>query len=73
MFHTIIFLVVIGLVYSFSVDRTTAVGGGHSSMSSDVLVAGETLIDWVPERAGPLKDVAGFERRPGGAPANVAV
>ncbi|QLK25204.1 carbohydrate kinase [Natrinema zhouii] len=42
-------------------------------MSSDVLVAGETLIDWVPERAGPLEDVAGFERRPGGAPANVAV
>ncbi|WP_226040746.1 carbohydrate kinase [Natrinema sp. DC36] len=42
-------------------------------MSHDVLVAGETLIDWVPERAGPLEDVAGFERRPGGAPANVAV
>ncbi|WP_435552529.1 carbohydrate kinase family protein [Natrinema sp. CGMCC1.2065] len=42
-------------------------------MPHDVLVAGETLIDFVPERAGSLKDVAGFERRPGGAPANVAV
>ncbi|AGB32250.1 PfkB domain protein [Natrinema pellirubrum DSM 15624] len=42
-------------------------------MSRDILVAGETLIDWVPERSGPLEDVAGFERRPGGAPANVAV
>ena len=42
-------------------------------MTHDVLVAGETLIDWVPERPGPLEDVAGFERRPGGAPANVAV
>ncbi|PCR92688.1 carbohydrate kinase family protein [Natrinema ejinorense] len=42
-------------------------------MSQDVLVAGETLIDCIPERPGPLEDVAGFERRPGGAPANVAV
>ncbi|QCC57497.1 sugar kinase [Natrinema thermotolerans] len=42
-------------------------------MSHDVLIAGETLIDFVPERAGSLEDVAGFERRPGGAPANVAV
>ncbi|QCW03748.1 sugar kinase [Natrinema pallidum] len=42
-------------------------------MSRDVLVVGETLIDWVPERPGPLATVAGFERRPGGAPANVAV
>ncbi len=40
---------------------------------SGILVAGETLIDFVPERAGPLADVPGFERRPGGAPANVAV
>ncbi|WP_226006381.1 carbohydrate kinase family protein [Natrinema salinisoli] len=42
-------------------------------MPHDVLVAGETLIDCIPERPGPLEDVAGFERRPGGAPANVAV
>ena len=42
-------------------------------MAHDVLVAGETLIDWVPDQPGPLEDVAGFERRPGGAPANVAV
>ncbi|MGM0389262.1 MAG: carbohydrate kinase family protein [Natrinema limicola] len=42
-------------------------------MTHDVLVAGEALVDFIPERAGPLEDVAGFERRPGGAPANVAV
>ncbi|SDK22586.1 carbohydrate kinase family protein [Natronorubrum texcoconense] len=42
-------------------------------MTHDVLVAGETLIDFLPERPGPLEDVPGFERRPGGAPANVAV
>ncbi|MDQ2049012.1 carbohydrate kinase [Natronolimnohabitans sp. A-GB9] len=42
-------------------------------MSHDVLVAGETLIDFLPERPGPLEDVPGFDRRPGGAPANVAV
>jgi fructokinase len=42
-------------------------------MPHDVLVAGETLIDCIPERSGPLEDVASFERRPGGAPANVAV
>ncbi|ELY69567.1 carbohydrate kinase family protein [Natrinema versiforme] len=42
-------------------------------MAREVLVAGETLIDCIPERPGPLEDVAGFERRPGGAPANVAV
>ncbi|MFC4245861.1 carbohydrate kinase [Natribaculum luteum] len=39
----------------------------------DVLVAGETLVDFLPERPGPLAAVEGFERRPGGAPANVAV
>lgn len=42
-------------------------------MVPDVLVAGETLIDMLPERPGPLSAVEGFERRPGGAPANVAV
>lgn len=42
-------------------------------MASDVLVAGETLIDFIPERSGPLSAVEGFDRRPGGAPANVAV
>ncbi|QRV15407.1 carbohydrate kinase [Haloterrigena salifodinae] len=42
-------------------------------MTRDVLVAGETLIDFLPERPGPLEDVPGFDRRPGGAPANVAV
>ncbi|MCU4971225.1 carbohydrate kinase [Halobacteria archaeon AArc-m2/3/4] len=43
------------------------------STDADVLVAGETLIDFLPERPGPLSSVEGFDRRPGGAPANVAV
>ena len=38
-----------------------------------ILVCGETLIDFLPEQRGPLKSVEGFRRRPGGAPANVAV
>ncbi|GAB3038138.1 carbohydrate kinase family protein [Natronobiforma cellulositropha] len=42
-------------------------------MHAEVLVTGETLIDFLPERPGPLSRVDGFERRPGGAPANVAV
>lgn len=42
-------------------------------MTHEVLVAGETLIDFLPNRTGPLTDVETFERRPGGAPANVAV
>ncbi|WP_207589249.1 PfkB family carbohydrate kinase [Halomontanus rarus] len=40
---------------------------------AEVLVAGETLVDFLPERPGPLSSVEGFDRRPGGAPANVAV
>ncbi len=38
-----------------------------------ILVCGETLIDFLPEQRGPLKSVDSFRRRPGGAPANVAV
>jgi fructokinase len=38
-----------------------------------VLVAGETLIDFLPGSAGSLASVESFERRAGGAPANVAV
>lgn len=38
-----------------------------------ILVSGETLVDFLPERPGSLSDVEGFVRRPGGAPANVAV
>ncbi|WP_435320660.1 carbohydrate kinase family protein [Haloarchaeobius sp. TZWSO28] len=38
-----------------------------------ILVAGETLVDFLPERVGPLTEVESFDRRPGGAPANVAV
>jgi fructokinase len=40
---------------------------------TDVLVAGETLIDFLPGSAGRLADVETFTRRAGGAPANVAV
>ena len=39
----------------------------------DVLVSGEMLIDFLPDRPGSLSDVESFARRPGGAPANVAV
>ncbi|ELY61924.1 carbohydrate kinase family protein [Natronolimnohabitans innermongolicus] len=42
-------------------------------MDRNVLVAGETLVDFLPERSGSLEDVDSFERRPGGAPANVAI
>ncbi len=38
-----------------------------------VLVAGEALIDFIPDRPGPLSGVETFDRRAGGAPANVAV
>ncbi|MDG5818804.1 carbohydrate kinase [Natronococcus sp. A-GB7] len=42
-------------------------------MTRDILVAGETLIDFLPEHPGPISSVERFDRRPGGAPANVAV
>ncbi|MFC5973398.1 carbohydrate kinase [Halomarina salina] len=42
-------------------------------MNPGILVAGETLVDFLPERAGPLASVERFQRRPGGAPANLAV
>jgi fructokinase len=38
-----------------------------------VLVAGETLVDFLPDSDVPLAAVDGFTRHPGGAPANVAV
>jgi len=41
-------------------------------MDPDVLVAGECLVDFIPDRPGALADVERFERRAGGAPANVA-
>ncbi|MFC4359984.1 carbohydrate kinase family protein [Halobium salinum] len=40
---------------------------------TDILVAGETLVDFIPDAAGPLASVESFSRRAGGAPANVAV
>jgi fructokinase len=39
----------------------------------EILVAGETLIDFLPDRPGSLDAVETFSRRAGGAPANVAV
>ena len=39
----------------------------------NVLVAGEALVDFLPATPGPLATVESFARRPGGAPANVAV
>jgi fructokinase len=42
-------------------------------MNPRVLVAGETLVDFLPASATPLSAVERFDRRPGGAPANVAV
>jgi fructokinase len=41
--------------------------------SPDILVAGETLIDFLPGSSGGLATVESFDRRAGGAPANVAV
>lgn len=38
-----------------------------------ILVAGETLVDFLPDEPGPLAAVETFDRRAGGAPANVAV
>lgn len=38
-----------------------------------ILVAGETLVDFLPDRREPLAEVQSFTRRAGGAPANVAV
>ncbi|ESP90113.1 carbohydrate kinase family protein [Candidatus Halobonum tyrrellensis] len=40
---------------------------------TDVLVVGETLVDFIPDSRGDLQSVESFSRRPGGAPANVAV
>ncbi|MFB6140201.1 MAG: carbohydrate kinase [Halosimplex sp.] len=42
-------------------------------MDRTVLVAGETLVDFLPGSETPLAATEEFARRPGGAPANVAV
>lgn len=42
-------------------------------MEPDALIAGECLVDFLPERPGSLAEIERFERRAGGAPANVAV
>jgi len=42
-------------------------------MTPSVLVAGETLVDFLPNSTDSLAAVDSFDRRPGGAPANVAV
>ncbi|MFB6207220.1 MAG: carbohydrate kinase family protein [Haloglomus sp.] len=43
------------------------------NIDSGILVAGETLVDFLPDREGDLAAVERFTRRAGGAPANVAV
>jgi fructokinase len=42
-------------------------------VTPSILVAGETLIDFLPETVGSIDRVETFSRRAGGAPANVAV
>ena len=42
-------------------------------MQRNILVAGETLVDFIPQQTGSLAAVEEFSRRAGGAPANVAV
>lgn len=46
---------------------------GDDHTTPEVLVAGETLIDFLPDQPGPLSTVETFSRRAGGAPANVAI
>lgn len=48
-------------------------GETDSNATHDVLVAGETLVDMFPDATGSLTETDRFERRAGGAPANVAV
>jgi fructokinase len=40
---------------------------------TEILVAGETLVDLFPTDVGKLSEIEGFKHHPGGAPANVAV
>lgn len=44
-----------------------------SDTTPEILVAGECLVDFLPDRPGDLSTVERFQRRAGGAPANVAV
>ena len=46
---------------------------GETGTGPTTLVAGEALVDMLPEATGPLATVERFDRRLGGAPANVAV
>ncbi|MFW9923090.1 MAG: carbohydrate kinase, partial [Candidatus Thorarchaeota archaeon] len=39
----------------------------------DILAIGEILIDFIPSKIAPLKDLDSFQKCPGGAPANFAV
>jgi fructokinase len=48
-------------------------GESDSAAARDALVAGETLVDCIPVTEGSLDRADRFERRAGGAPANVAV
>lgn len=48
-------------------------GVDSSDTTPDILVAGECVVDFIPDQPGPLPTVERFHRRAGGAPANVAV
>jgi fructokinase len=51
----------------------TVLTGPVKASAMSVLVAGETLVDFIPETAGGLADVESFTRRAGGSTANVSV
>ncbi len=51
----------------------TRTEGTDAMTDRSVLVAGEALIDFIPDDTGPISAVETFHRRPGGAPTNVAV
>lgn len=52
----------------------TATGARRPNRSmAEVFVAGETLVDFVPDAGETLREVDGYAHRAGGAPANVAV
>lgn len=60
-------------IYTPASYRPTPKPTGGDCLPKRILVAGEALIDFIPDRPGSLSEVNRFTRRIGGAPANVAV
>ncbi|XP_050203610.1 probable fructokinase-7 [Mercurialis annua] len=57
-----------------SKDLVSTMKGPESEKNSRIVCFGEMLIDFVPNTAGvSLAEAPGFQKAPGGAPANVAV